>query len=41
MIETPFEKLQDITENRPALSRWHTDYKAEFDQFLHADDASV
>jgi NAD(P)-dependent dehydrogenase (short-subunit alcohol dehydrogenase family) len=26
----------DITNNRPALSRWHPDYKAEFDAFLHA-----
>jgi NAD(P)-dependent dehydrogenase (short-subunit alcohol dehydrogenase family) len=25
---------QDITENRPALSRWHADYKAKFDAFL-------
>jgi NAD(P)-dependent dehydrogenase (short-subunit alcohol dehydrogenase family) len=27
----------DITENRPALSRWHPDYKAAFEQFLHAE----
>jgi len=27
----------DITENRPALSRWHSDYKAAFEQFLHAE----
>jgi hypothetical protein len=26
---------QDITENRPALSRWHPEYKAAFDRFLH------
>ena len=26
---------QDITENRPALSRWHPDYKAAFDRFLN------
>jgi len=26
---------QDITENRPALSRWHPDYKAEFETFLN------
>jgi hypothetical protein len=26
----------DITSNRPALSRWHPDYKAEFDDFLSA-----
>jgi NAD(P)-dependent dehydrogenase (short-subunit alcohol dehydrogenase family) len=25
---------QDITENRPALSRWHPDYSAAFEQFL-------
>jgi NAD(P)-dependent dehydrogenase (short-subunit alcohol dehydrogenase family) len=29
---------QDITENRPALSRWHPDYEAAFDTFLHAAD---
>jgi NAD(P)-dependent dehydrogenase (short-subunit alcohol dehydrogenase family) len=28
---------QDITENRPALSRWHADYKDAFDKFLHAE----
>jgi NAD(P)-dependent dehydrogenase (short-subunit alcohol dehydrogenase family) len=28
---------QDITENRPPLSRWHADYKVAFDQFLHAE----
>jgi NAD(P)-dependent dehydrogenase (short-subunit alcohol dehydrogenase family) len=28
----------DITENRPALSRWHADYKTAFDKFLHAED---
>ena len=27
---------QDITADRPALSRWHTDYKDAFDKFLHA-----
>ena len=27
---------QDITENRPALSRWHPDYKTAFDAFLAA-----
>ncbi len=27
---------QDITENRPALSRWHADYAASFERFLHA-----
>ena len=27
----------DITENRPALSRWHPDYKTAFEQFLHAE----
>ena len=25
---------QDITQNRPALSRWHPDYRTAFDQFL-------
>lgn len=25
---------QDITQNRPALSRWHPDYSAAFEQFL-------
>jgi NAD(P)-dependent dehydrogenase (short-subunit alcohol dehydrogenase family) len=25
---------QDIIKNRPPLSRWHVDYKAEFEQFL-------
>ena len=25
---------QDITENRPALSRWHPDYAAAFERFL-------
>jgi NAD(P)-dependent dehydrogenase (short-subunit alcohol dehydrogenase family) len=29
---------QDITQNRPALSRWHPDYAHAFDQFLHAAD---
>ena len=28
---------QDITENRPPLSRWHADYKDAFNQFLHAE----
>ena len=28
----------DITENRPALSRWHPDYKSAFDAFLNAAD---
>ena len=28
---------QDITQNRPPLSRWHPDYKEAFDQFLHAE----
>jgi NAD(P)-dependent dehydrogenase (short-subunit alcohol dehydrogenase family) len=27
---------QDITENRPPLSRWHKDYKAAFEAFLKA-----
>ena len=25
---------QDITENRPALSRWHADHKAAFEESL-------
>jgi hypothetical protein len=25
---------QDITENRPALSRWHPDYTSAFDRYL-------
>jgi NAD(P)-dependent dehydrogenase (short-subunit alcohol dehydrogenase family) len=28
---------QDITQNRPALSRWHADYKDSFAQFLNAE----
>jgi NAD(P)-dependent dehydrogenase (short-subunit alcohol dehydrogenase family) len=28
---------QDITENRPALSRWHPDYKEPFERFLRND----
>jgi NAD(P)-dependent dehydrogenase (short-subunit alcohol dehydrogenase family) len=28
---------QDITQNRPALSRWHGDYKDAFDTFLTAE----
>jgi NAD(P)-dependent dehydrogenase (short-subunit alcohol dehydrogenase family) len=27
---------EDIVRNRPALSRWHPDYKAEFDAFMNA-----
>ena len=27
----------DITQNRPALSRWHPDYKDSFDSFLRAE----
>jgi NAD(P)-dependent dehydrogenase (short-subunit alcohol dehydrogenase family) len=29
---------QDITQNRPPLSRWHADYKEAFDRFLHAEE---
>jgi NAD(P)-dependent dehydrogenase (short-subunit alcohol dehydrogenase family) len=29
----------DITENRPALSRWHPDHQAAFDAFMRAKDA--
>jgi hypothetical protein len=25
---------QDITENRPALSRWHSDFSAAFERYL-------
>jgi NAD(P)-dependent dehydrogenase (short-subunit alcohol dehydrogenase family) len=28
----------DLIENRPALSRWHKDYKAAFDAFMAQDD---
>ena len=28
---------QDITQNRPPLSRWHPDYKDAFNAFLHAE----
>ena len=28
---------EDIIYNRPALSRWHPDYKDEFDAFLAAE----
>jgi NAD(P)-dependent dehydrogenase (short-subunit alcohol dehydrogenase family) len=28
----------DIVHNRPALSRWHPEYAASFDEFLHAPD---
>ncbi|MDP1751390.1 MAG: SDR family NAD(P)-dependent oxidoreductase, partial [Reyranella sp.] len=31
---------QDITQNRPALSRWHPDYKAAFERFLKTDKPS-
>jgi NAD(P)-dependent dehydrogenase (short-subunit alcohol dehydrogenase family) len=29
---------QDIIQNRPALSRWHPDYKEAFERFLRTDD---
>lgn len=29
--------MQDITEDRPPLSRWHPDYKDKFDAFLKAN----
>jgi NAD(P)-dependent dehydrogenase (short-subunit alcohol dehydrogenase family) len=32
---------EDIIKNRPALSRWHPDYSAAFDEFLHAPDGSA
>jgi len=28
----------DIAQNRPALSRWHPDYKDAFEKFLHAEE---
>ena len=28
---------QDITQNRPPLSRWHPDYKDAFNAFLTAE----
>ena len=28
---------EDITQNRPPLSRWHDDYKNAFNQYLHAE----
>ena len=31
---------EDITQNRPALSRWHPDYKEPFERFLKADKPS-
>jgi NAD(P)-dependent dehydrogenase (short-subunit alcohol dehydrogenase family) len=31
---------QDITQGRPALSRWHPDYAQAFDAFLHAEEQS-
>jgi NAD(P)-dependent dehydrogenase (short-subunit alcohol dehydrogenase family) len=31
---------QDITQNRPPLSRWHPNYKAAFEAFLNAPDKS-
>ena len=30
---------QDLIKNRPALSRWHPDYKADFEAFLRGKDA--
>ena len=27
----------DLIKNRPALSRWHPDFKAAFDAFMRAD----
>ena len=32
---------QDITRNRPALSRWHPDYKTDFEAYLAADDETA
>jgi len=30
--------MEDLIKNRPALSRWHPDYKAEFDAFMARKD---
>jgi hypothetical protein len=42
--ETDRKRIQwaaeDITHNRPALSRWHEDYKSAFADFMKAKDAS-
>jgi hypothetical protein len=29
--------IGDIIENRPALSRWHPDYKAAFESYMAKD----
>jgi hypothetical protein len=28
---------EDVIENRPALSRWHPDYKEAFDRFMRGE----
>ena len=33
--------MQDITKNRPPLSRWHPDYAGEFAAYLEAALATV
>jgi hypothetical protein len=30
--------MDDLIKNRPALSRWHPDYKAEFEAFMERKD---
>jgi len=32
--------MQDITMDRPPLSRWHPDYKEKFTAFLEANQAT-
>jgi hypothetical protein len=31
----------DIIKNRPALSRWHSGYKAEFEAFLSSEEKGI
>ena len=26
--------MEDVTEGRPALSRWHADFKSEYEEFV-------
>ncbi len=33
--------IDDITKNRPALSRWHPDWKAEFEAFMKGKEATT
>jgi hypothetical protein len=32
--------MQDITEDRPPLSRWHPEYKEKFNEYLEANKSS-